>query len=204
MNILSEQQYHNLYGKNILNHSNAIKKSREECVFWKDTIEVILQFEVEIGRTYTLIHYVKGYDEEWCICLNYDTETQSWAAGTYCYSLESALTNCLIKMNSKFVKGDHQCRLEREYGLTYERLDEIASYMISNAIENSMYDDNLDVINEDLDFTDKEKEYYDLPEETDEEYEDYYEDYVEELEERQHKSGFYAFQDTMEMRRREK
>lgn len=33
---------------------------------------------------------------------------------------------------------------------------------------------------------------------------EYEEEYIEELEERQHQSGFYAFQDMIEMHRREK
>lgn len=63
---------------------------------WKDTIEVMCS-----ANNYTLIHYIKGGQDEWNVAYKYDPEEKSWAHGNYCYSLASALRTMADKITCK-------------------------------------------------------------------------------------------------------
>lgn len=75
---------------NYRTHINASVLTLPEFT-WKDTINIVLS----LGN-YTLLWYSKGGHDEWCVALNFNKETRSWDAGSYCYSLEDAL-ECILK-----------------------------------------------------------------------------------------------------------
>lgn len=103
---------------------------------WKDTIKEILSFGGENNNEYTLIEYQKGNRTEWNVAHWYNPETRSWSAGNYAYSLEQALATCLEKMNSEYIKTDRQIETERKYGITYDRMSEIASKALDSLDDN--------------------------------------------------------------------
>lgn len=130
---------------------------------WKDTIEVVLTF-----GDYTLIHYLKGGHEEWNVAYQYNAESKSWANGNYCYSLESAIATCLRKMDSNLVKSRYQRDIESETGLTFERLDELATLFKDGLIEDD-YDSAIEYFNDTCDMTEEEKVYFGIEEEDEDE-----------------------------------
>lgn len=98
----------------------------------RDKIEEIMSFGGKNNNEYTLLHYKGKHIEWWNVAHWYDPETRSWAAGNYAYSLEQALATCLEKMNSEFLKSENQIETENKFGITYDRMSEIATKAIDD------------------------------------------------------------------------
>lgn len=102
------------------------KADADEQLTFKDTIQIVC----ELG-SYTLIEYSKGGADEWCVALNYNTETKSWDSGHYCYSLEHALATLLLKNNSELVKSPREAKAP----VNYDRMSELATLFKDGLIE---------------------------------------------------------------------
>lgn len=126
---------------------------------WKDTIKEMFSF-----GNYTVLQYEKGGDTEWCVANRYNRETKSWAAGNYCYSLEGVMATVLELMDSRYVKGNHQLTVEMKHGITFERMEEIASRAIDN-----LDGEEKDYFLEDTELSDEEKEFFGIEDDEDEE-----------------------------------
>ncbi|MDO5332204.1 MAG: hypothetical protein Q4E99_05940 [Bacillota bacterium] len=154
------KRYAEICGEN----KNTIKKATEKCdngeqLTFHDTIQIMFCL-----GDYTLITYSKGGEDEWCVAYKYDAKEKSWASGTYCYSLESALANMLYKANSDLVKSPHQVEIERKTGLTFERLDELATKFKDGLLEDD-YEQAMIYFEEECEMTESEMEYLGLSEE---------------------------------------
>lgn len=134
------------------------KMNGNKEIDWHDTIIELLSF-----GDYTLIQYYKGGEMEWNVAHHYDRESKSWANGNYCYSLASALAMCLDRMDSEYVKSVHQLNVERKFGITFDRMSEIATNAISNIEDEDSY------FYYDTCLTEKEMEYFEIKRESEEE-----------------------------------
>lgn len=79
---------------------------------------------------YTIISYEKKYiGTEYVIARNFNAEEFSWdsARDNYAYSLESALATLLLRLGSDFVKSQRQLEIERDTGITFDRVCELAT-----------------------------------------------------------------------------
>ena len=91
----------------------------------KRKYDVVLKYE-----DYTIISYEKQYmGIEYVIARNFNAEEFSWdsARDNYAYSLESALAILLSRNGSDYVKSPRQLEIERNTGITFERVCELAS-----------------------------------------------------------------------------
>lgn len=91
----------------------------------KRKYDVVLKYE-----DYTIISYEKQYmGIEYVIARNFNAEEFSWdsARDNYAYSLESALAILLSRIGSDYVKSPRQLEIERNTGITFERVCELAS-----------------------------------------------------------------------------
>lgn len=98
---------------------------REEFKTKKREYNVILKF-----GDYTIISYKKKYmGTEYVIARNFNEEEFSWdsARDNYAYSLESALATLLSRLGSDFVKSQRQLEIERNTGITFDRVCELAT-----------------------------------------------------------------------------
>lgn len=143
---------------------NTIKKAtekydNEENLIFKDTIQILFSL-----GDYTLITYSKGGEDEWCVAYKYDTKEKSWASGTYCFTLENALANMLYKANSDLVKSPHQVEVERKTGLTFERIDELATLFKDGLLEDDE-EQAMIYFEEECEMTESEMKYFGLSEE---------------------------------------
>lgn len=121
---------------------------------YQDTINVLFT-----SGHYTLISYIKGGSPEWNVARDYNADDKSWAAGNYCYSLESALAVFLEKMNSNYVKSDYQIEVEKKYpDLSYVRMVELGTQfkdgLLEADIETAMeyFEDSCEMSKEEKDF----------------------------------------------------
>lgn len=79
---------------------------------------------------YTIISYEKKYiGTEYVIARNFNAEEFSWdsARDNYAYSLESALATLLSRLGSDFVKSQRQLEIEKDTGITFDRVCELAT-----------------------------------------------------------------------------
>lgn len=125
---------------------------------FRDTIKEILSFD-----NYTLIEYQKAGRTEWNVALNYDQENKSWDSGNYCYSLESALATCLMKMNSTAIKSYYQRDVEDKTEMTYDRLTELATLFKDGLIEDDR-ESAMEYFDVYCEMDDKEKEFFGIKE----------------------------------------
>ena len=130
----------------------------EEQDMFKDTIKEILSF-----GNYTLIEYQKAGRTEWNVALNYDREHKCWDSGNYCYSLESALITCLMKMNSNAIKSYYQQGVEYKTEMTYDRLTELATLFKDGLIEDDE-ESAIDYFNIYCEMDESEKEFFGIKE----------------------------------------
>lgn len=81
-------------------------------------------------KDYTIISYEKKYiGTEYVIARNFNAEEFSWdsARDNYAYSLESALAILLSRLGSDYVKSPRQLEIEKDAGITFERVCELAT-----------------------------------------------------------------------------
>lgn len=79
---------------------------------------------------YTIISYEKKYiGTEYVIARNFNAEEFSWdsARDNYAYSMESALAILLSRIGSDYVKSPRQLEIEKDAGITFERVCELAT-----------------------------------------------------------------------------
>lgn len=127
---------------------------------WKDTIKEILSFGGENNNEYTLLEYQKCNSIEWNVAHWYDPETRSWSAGNYAYSLDQALATCLEKMSSEYVKTDRQLETEEKYGITYDRMSEIATKAIDDLFYYADEDNAYETLENEIQMEEKELMYF--------------------------------------------
>lgn len=148
------------------NITNLCKASfKEDELTWKDTIQ-----EIARGDKYMIIQYCKGDWLEFHIhtIKGYNEETKEWSDGEYAYTLDGAFATYLDKTNSDYIKGERQMRMEREYGLYYTTLCEIAEKTVDLVKDT----DDAEYVWEDLDFDDKKRNYFGIEESEEDDYED--------------------------------
>lgn len=91
----------------------------------KRKYNVILKY-----KDYTIISYEKKHiGTEYVIARNFNAEEFSWdsARDNYAYSLESALKTLLSRLGSDYVKSQRQLEIERNTGITFDRVCELAT-----------------------------------------------------------------------------
>lgn len=130
---------------------------------FRDTIK-----EVFTLGNYTLLQYIKGGEDEWCVALHYNRKEKTWASGTYCFSFENALANMLLKNGSGLVKHPEQVNIEDKYGLTYDRLSELVTRFKDELFEYDSEDVLIPFCKNEMDMDTKELEYFGITESEDE------------------------------------
>lgn len=112
-----------MFIRNTLN--TFLRKKGKEEKMTKRNYNVILKY-----KDYTIISYEKKYmGTEYVIARNFNAEEFSWdsASDNYAYSLESALATLLSRLGSDFVKSQRQLEIERNTGITFDRVCELAT-----------------------------------------------------------------------------
>lgn len=117
---------------------------------FKSTIKEIMKID-----KYTLIQYKKGGFDEWCVCYDYDPITREWASGTYCFGQVQALAEMLSKVNPSYLKSKE----ERDCGIPYARMSEIASKCIDGLLEDDE-EQAIEYLKKECDLSRDEAEYF--------------------------------------------
>lgn len=138
----------------------------------KRKYDVVLKYE-----DYTIISYEKQYmGIEYVIARNFNAEEFSWdsARDNYAYSLESALAILLSRIGSDYVKSPRQLEIERDAGITFERVCELATLFKDKIADDAMEfadsdEDFSEFFTEDCDMNERELEFFGIKTESEDE-----------------------------------
>lgn len=111
---------------------------------------------------YTVIKYQKKYiGDEYVVARNFDAENFCWesASDNYAYSFDAALACLLRNIHSDFVKDRNQLKTERESGINYSRMCELATQFKDGLLEDGETE-AMEYFNEVCEMTDEEKEFF--------------------------------------------
>lgn len=123
---------------------------------YKDTIRII-----DTEGKYTFMVYQKGGITEYCIGKNYDPENKSWYRGSYFWNKGNAYACFAEICGSSYVKSDSQIINERDRGITWDRLCELAT-KFKDEIEwlNNEYAESMEFFDAECEMTDVEKSWF--------------------------------------------
>lgn len=111
---------------------------------------------LKLENSYMLLAHENG--KQYNLAWRYNAEDNTWGQGHYCSTLDDCLVCYLRLRNRSAIKSKTQMLIESRYGITYERLDEIASKSLYMIINDEYTREDL----EELDFTARENEYFQL------------------------------------------
>lgn len=129
-------------------------------------------YEVIIKHgNYTVIKYQKQYiGDEYVVARNFDAENFCWdsASDNYAYSFDAALACLLRNLHSDYVKDRNQLMTERESGITYNRMCELATQFKDGLIEDDE-ESAMEYFDEVCEMSESEKEFFEIGIESEEE-----------------------------------
>lgn len=128
-------------------------------------------------KDYTIISYEKKYiGTEYVIARNFNAEEFSWdsASNNYAYSMESALATLLSRLGSDYVKSARQLEIEKDAGITFERVCELATKFKDKIADDAMEfndsdEDFLEFFTEDCDMNARELKFFGIKTESEDE-----------------------------------
>lgn len=118
---------------------------------------------LQLDENYTLLYDEKNTCTPYNAAYKYDKEKNSWANGHYASSIKGAILQWLDYIGCDAIKDRNQLLVERKYGLTYDRMSELATQFKDGLIEDDE-EQAMIYFDETCEMTDKEKEYFGIME----------------------------------------